>query len=84
MGKTLGNAALAAIIAAGLSFGVARPAMVRAGSIAASLDASTDAGEKARLTQQLDRLRRRNAIATTLAVSFGILAASGMAIARYM
>jgi uncharacterized membrane protein len=84
MGKTLGNAALAAIIAAVLSFGVARPAMGRAGAIAASLASSSDAGEKARLTQQLYRLRRRSTIATTLAVSFGILAASGMAIARYM
>lgn len=84
MGKTLGNAALAAIIAAVLSFGVARPAMVRAGAIAASLAESADAGEKGRLTQQLDRLRRRGTIASWLAVSFGILAASGMAIARYM
>lgn len=84
MGKTLGNAGLAAIIAAVLSIGVARPAMVRAGALAASLAGSADPGEKARISQQLDRLRRRGMIATLASVGFGILAAMGMAVARYI
>lgn len=83
-GKTFGNAGLAAIIAAVLGFGVAGPAMAKAGAIAASLAASADPGEKARLTQQLDRLRRRGRIATLASVSFGILAAIGMSVARYL
>jgi tryptophan synthase alpha subunit len=58
--------------------------MERAGMVAASLAAATDASEKARLTQELDRLRKRGTISATLAVGFGILAASGMAIARYV
>ena len=58
--------------------------VVRAGTIAASIAASSDAAAKARLTPEVDRLRRRGTIAATLAVSFGILAASGMAIARYV
>jgi predicted acylesterase/phospholipase RssA len=58
--------------------------MLRAGAVAASLAASADAGEKAKLTQELDRLRKRGTVAATLAVSFGILAASGMSIARYV
>jgi uncharacterized membrane protein len=83
-GRTFAVSGLFAIIAAVLSFGVSRPAIVRAGAIAASLAASTDPAEKARLTQQADRLRRRGTITATLSLGFGILAASGMAIARYV
>ena len=83
-GRTFAISAVAALTAAVLSFGVGRPAMVRAGTIAASLAASADAGERDRLTPQLDRLRRRGTIASALAVGFGLLAASGMAIARYV
>jgi len=57
---------------------------VAAATLAASLAASSDTSEKARLTQELDKLRKRGAIAGVLAVSFGILAASGMAVARYV
>jgi len=81
MGNTLGIGGAAAIIAAVFNFGVGMPAMRRAGAIATSLAASSDAAEKARLTQQVDR---RAGIAGMLAVSFGILAASAMAIARYV
>ena len=83
-GRTFSIGAAAAIIAAVLSFGVSRPAVVRAGAVAASLAASADAGERERLTVQLDRLRRRGAVAGTLSVGFGLLAASAMAIARYV
>ena len=83
-GNTFAIGGAAAIIAAVFNFGVARPAMVRAGAIAASLAASTDAAEKARLTQQVDRLRRRATVAGMLAVGFAILAASAMAVARYV
>ncbi|SRR6266566_4993444 len=83
-GRTFAISAGAAIIAAVLSFGVAQPAVIRAGAISASLASSADAGERARLTAQLDRLRRRGTIASALAVGFGLLAASGMAIARYV
>jgi len=83
-GNTFGIGGAAAIIAAVFNFGVGMPAMRRAGAIASLLAASSDAAEKARLTQQVDRLRKRAGIAGTLAVSFGILAASAMAIARYV
>src|ERR1700674_5327679 len=53
-GRTFAISAGAAIVAAVLSFGVGRPAMVRAGTIAASLGTSADAAERARLTPQLD------------------------------
>lgn len=83
-GNVFGMGGAAAIIAAVFNFGVGRPAMVRAGALAASLAASTDAAEKARLTQQVDRLRRRATVAGMLAVGFAILAASAMAVARYV
>lgn len=84
VGRTLGISAGAAIIAAVLSFGVAQPAIKRAGPIAASLAASANAAERERLTAELDRLRRRGTVASAVAVGFGLLAASGMAIARYV
>jgi len=83
-GRTFAISAVFAIIAGVFNFGVARPIMLRAGAVAASLAASGDAGEKAKLTLELDRLRKRGTIVATLAVSFGILAASGMAVARYV
>lgn len=83
-GRTLSIGAGAAIIAAVLAFGVSRPAMVRAGAIAASLGASPNASDRERLTPELDKLRGRATVASTLAVGFGLLAASAMAIARYV
>jgi len=83
-GRTFAMAGVFAVFAAVFNFGVARPTMVRAGALAASLAASSDTSEKARLTRELDKLRKRGAIAGMLAVTFGILAASGMAVARYV
>jgi uncharacterized membrane protein len=83
-GRTFAIAGIFAVLAAVFNFGVARPTMERAVAVAASLAASADAGEKARLAGELDRLRRRGTIAATLAVGCGILAASGMAVARYV
>jgi hypothetical protein len=84
MGNTLGIAALLAIIAAVLSFGVSFPARARAGKVAASLAASSDPAEKAKLGLQIDRLQKRATVASVASVGFGLLAASGMAIARYV
>jgi uncharacterized membrane protein len=83
-GRTFAMSGLLAFIAAIVSFGVSRPAMVRAGMIAASIASSNDPAEKARLTPEVDRLRRRGGIAATVSVTLGILAACGMAIARYV
>ena len=83
-GRTFAVAGAFAILAGIFNFGVARPTMERAVAVGAALAASADSSEKARLTQQLDRLRKRAATAGMLAVTSGILAASGMAVARYM
>ncbi len=84
MGRTLSIGGSAAIIAAIFSFGVSQPARLKAGRIGASLATSTDAAERARLALQLDRLRKRAVVGSALAVGFGLLAASAMAIARYV
>lgn len=83
-GKTFANAGLAAIIAFLLSVFVSRPSAVRAGAIGASLAASPAAPERERLQAELERVRRRATVSTMLGVGLGILAASGMAVARYL
>ena len=83
-GRTFAIAGVFAILAAVFNFGVARPTMERAVAAGAALGAAADAGEKARLSKELDRLRKRGAIAGMLAVTSGIRAASGMAVARYV
>lgn len=83
-GRTFSLGGAAAIIALLLQVFVARPAGVRLGAIATQLAASPPANERERLSDEADRLRRRNAMTTLAAVLFGLLAASAMAIARYM
>jgi hypothetical protein len=83
-GKTFSLGGTAAIIAFALQVFVARPAGAKLGAIAAELAASSAATDRERLSAQADRLRKRNAMATLAAVVFGVLAASAMAVARYM
>jgi len=83
-GRTFSIGGTAAIIALLLQVFVSRPAGVRLGKVAAQLAASPPAADRDRLHAQAERLRQRNTIATMAAVFFGLLAASAMAIARYM
>ena len=83
-GRTFSVGGAAAIIALLLQVFVALPAGVKLGAIAAQLAASPPANERERLGAAAERLRRRNAMASLAAVLFGLLAASAMAIARYM
>jgi hypothetical protein len=83
-GRTFSIGGTAAIIALLLQVFVSRPAGARLGVIAAQLAASTPGPGRDSLTAEAERLRRRNAMATLGAVLFGLLAASAMAIARYM
>lgn len=83
-GRTFSIGGTAAVIALLLQVFVSRPAGMRLGRIAAQLAASPPENERARLSADADRLRRRNAMATLAAVLFGLLAASAMAVARYV
>ena len=83
-GRTFSIGGTAAIIALLLQIFVSRPLGAKLGAIAAQLAASPPAPERDRLNAEAERLRRRNATATLTTVLFGLLAASAMAIARYM
>lgn len=83
-GRTFAISGLVALIAYLLAFGIARPINARGAKIGAALAGSPEPSERERLVAELDRLRRRGAIVTQWAVGFGILAAAGMAIARYV
>jgi len=83
-GRTFSLGGAAAIIALLLQVFVSRPAGVKLGAIAAQLAGSPPANERERLSAEADRLRRRNMMATLAAVTFGLLAATAMAIARYV
>ena len=83
-GRTFALSGLAAIVAYVLAYGVARPLAGRMGAIAATLNGVTEPSERDRLAAHLARLQRRATMATMMAVGFGIIAASGMAIARYV
>jgi uncharacterized membrane protein len=83
-GRTFSIGGTAAIIALLFQVLVSRPAGVKLGAIAAQLAGSPPANERERLNAEANRLRRRNAMATLAAVLFGLLAASAMAIARYV
>lgn len=83
-GRTFSIGGTAAIIALLIQVFVSRPAGARLGAIAAQLAASPGATDRDSLNAEAERLRRRNAMATLAAVLFGLLAASAMAIARYV
>ena len=84
VGRAFSIGGTAAIIAWLVQVFVARPAGMKLGAIAAQLGASPSAADRARLEAQAARLRRRSEVATLTAVLFGLLAASAMAIARYV
>ena len=83
-GRTFSIGGVAAIIALLLQVFVARPAAIKLGAVATQLAGSPPANERERLSTEAERLRRRNATATLVAVLFGLLAASAMAVARYV
>ena len=82
-GRTLLWSGIAAILAFLLSLIVARPAMVRAGQLGASMATLSDA-ERGTRAAEIERLRRRGASATAVAMLLLVAAAAGMAVARYL
>lgn len=61
---------------------VARPAMVRAGKLGQS--AASDGASREMLATELGRLQKRAALGNLTAIVLVVLAAAGMAIARYL
>jgi hypothetical protein len=83
-GRTFSIGGGAGIIAFLVQVLIQRPAGAKLGKIAAALAASPSAEERQRLTADADRTRKRNSWGVLGAVSFGLIAATAMAIARYM
>lgn len=71
-----------AIVAFIVGFTIARPAMTKAGKLAAS--AASDQTSKHLIQEELKRLQRRGYIGTMIVTWLVIVAAMGMAVARYL
>lgn len=85
VGHTLASAGGAAIVAFIFALTVVRPAAMRAGRLAESLaNASLSEGERQRIGAEMGRLGRRSAVASAIVVALLVLAAAGMAVARYL
>lgn len=82
-GRTFAIAALAAILAFVFGILVNRPVGVRVAQISASL-ANAAPDERQRLSAELDKLRGRLSVATTVVIILLLVAATGMAIGRYV
>jgi uncharacterized membrane protein len=82
-GRTLLWSGVAAVTGFLLSLVVARPAMVRAGQLGASMATLAEAERGARAAE-IERLRRRGANASALAILLLLVAGAGMAVARYL
>jgi uncharacterized membrane protein len=83
-GRTFAASGVGAIVAFLLSVLVSRPGFVRVGRLGATLAATTDEGVKQRISAEMARLRRRVSIANAIVATLLLLAAAGMATARYM
>lgn len=81
-GRTFSASAVAAIVAFLLSLLVSRPGFLRVGRLSATLATTTDQGAKQRISAEMQRLRRRVAIANAIVATLLLLTAAGMAIAR--
>jgi uncharacterized membrane protein len=82
-GRAFALAGTAAIIAFLVSLTVARPAATRAAVLGRALGSAPEV-ERARLARELDVLRRRNAVASTMVVTLLLLGSAGMAVAKYL
>jgi uncharacterized membrane protein len=83
-GFTFGASGVAAILAFVVGMALARPAAMRAGALGASLAAAPDESSRSALLAQLERARQRAAAANGAAIGLLVLAAAGMAVARYL
>jgi uncharacterized membrane protein len=83
-GGTFAASGLAAIAAFLLSLLVSRPAAVRAAGLGAAIAAAPDEARRAALAAQLERTRRRGGLASNAGALLLVLAAGGMAVARYL
>lgn len=82
-GRTYAWSGLAAIVGFLVGVFMARPAAMRAAKIGASMATASDA-ERATLAATLERSRRMSSVTSSISVWLIVLAAAGMAVARYL
>src|SRR5690606_33900336 len=82
-GLTFALAGAASIVAFVVALSVARPAGVRLGLLAATLEQLAPEARAATLAT-MARLKRRSALASSIAIWLLALAAVGMSVARYL
>jgi uncharacterized membrane protein len=83
-GRTYAWSGVAAIVGFLIGVIIARPAAIRAAKLGGSMAQSTDAAARAAQTATLERYRRTSSIASLVSVALVVLAAAGMAVARYL
>ncbi|HEU4628313.1 MAG TPA: hypothetical protein VFS08_01160 [Gemmatimonadaceae bacterium] len=83
-GQAFALAGAAAVLGFLVGLLAARPAAARAGRLGSELGAASDEAARTRLAAELGRVRRRGALANGTAVALLVLAAAGMAVARYV
>ncbi len=83
-GATFAFAGAASLVAFVLSLAVARPMAVRSMQLAGELARTPEGPARAPIAAELGRLRSRGATATLIGVTLLLIAAAGMAIARYL
>jgi len=83
-GRTYAWSGVAAIAGFLVGIVIARPAAMRAASLGATLAATTDPAARGPLAARLEGLRRTSSVASSLSVALVVLAAAGMAVARYL
>jgi hypothetical protein len=82
-GHAFATAGASAIVAFLVSLLVARPAAIRSAQLGGAI-ASAPVEQRAVLGVEVAKLRRRNAVSSTIVVVLLVLAAAGMSVARYL
>ena len=83
-GRTYAWSGVFAIVGFLVGVFVARPAAMRAARTGAAMATATDAAARASQAAALERLRRASSLAGLVSVGLVVLAAAGMAVARYL
>lgn len=81
---TLGAGGIAASVAFVIGYFVTRPAMLRAGALAAAVPPTPDGPDKQALMAQIDRLRTRARVSGRWVAAFLAVAVFTMAVGRYV
>lgn len=82
-GRTYAWSGLLAIVGFLIGIFIARPAAIHAAKIGADMATASET-ERVSLAAKLERYRRTSSITSTISVALVVLAAAGMAVARYL